>query len=289
MKKLVNVSLLLLGMSVALFSCTAQVPKADLKTDVDSISYAMGVLYASQIEQLFMQLNLDPENKTDFIQGFKNGFAVNAKNKKAIASMVGESFGLQMSVQFVPDFSQQLFGDTIQTINRKSFLAGYVGAVISDSTTLFNSQEAQMYSMTTMELIRKASTEKRFADVKKENEEWLENNKSNEGVIVLPSGLQYKVLKEGTGPQPEETDVVKVYYKGSNIQGEVFEEPSDPSQFPLGNVIRGWTEGIQLMPVGSKYIFYIPADLAYGEQERSAAIQPFSTLIFEVELLEIVK
>ena len=291
MKKLVNATLLSLLMSVTLFSCTAQGPKADLKTDVDSISYAMGVLYASQVEQIFMQLDLDPENKTDFMQGFKDGFAVDAKNKKAIASLVGKSVGLSMGTQFVPQYSAQLFGDDSETISRKNFLAGYLGSIISDSTTLMTRQEAQTYTMTAPELIRKAAFEKRYADVKKENETWLENNKTNEGVIVLSSGLQYKVLLEGTGAKPEASNVVKVYYKGTNIQDEVFDEtqPDDPRQFPLGGVIKGWTEGIQLMPVGSKYIFYIPADLAYGEQERSEKIKPFSTLIFEVELLEIVE
>ncbi|MDR2805584.1 MAG: FKBP-type peptidyl-prolyl cis-trans isomerase, partial [Dysgonamonadaceae bacterium] len=118
-----------------------------------------------------------------------------------------------------------------------------------------------------------------------------EKNKSNEGVVVLPSGLQYKVITEGTGPKPAATDVVKVNYKGTNIKEEVFDttEGGEPRQFSLNGVITGWTEGIQLMPVGSKYIFYVPADLAYGEQERSAEIKPFSTLIFEVELLDIVK
>jgi len=291
MKKLVNVSFLTLLMSVTLFSCTAQVPKADLKTDVDSISYAMGVLYASQVEQIFMQLNLDQQYKGEFIKGFKEGFAVNAKNQKAIATLVGKSVGMNMGTQFVPQFSEQLFGDTIQLMSTKSFLAGYLGSVISDSTTLMNRQEAQMYYMPAMESIRKAASEKKYAGVKKENEEWLEKNKSNEGVIVLENGLQYQVITEGTGAKPAATDVVKVYYKGTNINGEEFDKTADgdPRQFLLGNVIKGWTEGIQLMSVGSKYIFYIPADLAYGEQERSAEIKPFSTLIFEVELLEIVK
>ena len=292
MKKLVNVSLLSLLMSVAFFSCTAQVPKADLKTDVDSLSYAMGVLFASQVEQIFMQLNLDQENKADFIRGFKTGFAVDAKDKKAFAAGIGESIGLSISTQNVPQFNDYLFGgDSTQTISRENFLSGYLGSVISDSTTLMTRDEAQMYQQTAAESIRRAATDRRYADVKKENEEWLENNKSEEGVIVLPNGLQYKVLTEGKGPKPEATDVVKVYYTGTNIKGEKFDatEVGDPRQFPLNGVIRGWTEGIQLMPVGSKYIFYIPADLAYGEQERSAEIKPYSTLIFEVELLEIVK
>ena len=286
MKKLVNVLFLSLLMSVVLFSCTARVPKANLKTDVDSLSYAMGVLYAAQVDQIFMQWNLDQKDKADFIQGFKEGFAISAKDKKATASAWGKWIGFSLGTQFVPQFSEYLFGDTVQTISRTNFLSGLFGSIISDSTTLMSRQEAEMYQMTAVESIRQAPIEKR----KKENEEWLVNNKSNEGVIELPSGLQYKVITEGTGPKPEATDMVKVYYKGTTILGEEFDSTKEePAQFPLNGVIKGWTEGIQLMSVGSKYMFYIPADLAYGEQERGAQIKPFSTLIFEVELLEIVK
>ncbi|MDR1526976.1 MAG: FKBP-type peptidyl-prolyl cis-trans isomerase [Dysgonamonadaceae bacterium] len=292
MKKSVSVSLFLVLVVIALFSCTAQVPKADLKTAVDSISYAQGIMYASQVEQIFMSLGLDSANKADYIKGFKEGFARNEKDKKAIAIEVGQWFGLQYSTQFVPYFNQQLFGgDSTQTMSKKNFLAGYLASVVNDSTAAFTVQDAQAYSMSTTELIRKASIERQYAEPKKENEEWLEKNKSEEGVVVLPSGLQYKVVTEGKGAKPAATDVVKVNYKGTNIKDEVFDsnEGSDPRQFSLNGVIKGWTEGIQLMPVGSKYIFYIPSDLAYGEQERSAEIQPFSTLIFEVELLEIIK
>lgn len=293
MKKLVNVSLLLLLMGVALLSCTAQVPKVDLKTDIDSISYAQGVLYASQVEQIFMQLNLDEKHKTAFMQGFKEGFKIDPKNQKKNAFTIGKMVGHQMGTQFVPYFNEQLFGgDSTQTMNRKSFLAGYLGSVVSDSTTLLTRQEAQMYSMTAIESIRRAATEKKWANYKKENEEWLENNKSQQGVNPLPSGLQYKVITEGSGAKPAATDVVKVHYHGTVINGAVFDSSVDrgePAQFSLSGVIRGWTEGIQLMSVGSKYIFYIPAELAYGEQQRGEQILPFSTLIFEVELLDIVK
>jgi FKBP-type peptidyl-prolyl cis-trans isomerase FklB len=292
MKKLVNVSLLSVLAVIALFSCTAQVPKADLKTAVDSISYAQGVMYASQIEQLFMQLGLDSVNKSDFVSGFKVGFSVDEKDKKAIANKVGQSIGMQLRIQVVPYFNSQLFGtDSTQTISTKDFMAGYLSSVVNDSNIVFNMQDAQAYSMTAMESIKKEALEKQYGESKKENEEWLEKNKSAEGVQVTPSGLQYKVITEGTGPKPAETDVVKVNYKGTNINDEVFDstDGGDPRQFSLNGVIRGWTEGMQLMPVGSKYIFYVPADLAYGEQDRGEFIKPFSTLIFEVELLEIVK
>jgi FKBP-type peptidyl-prolyl cis-trans isomerase FklB len=292
MKKVVNASLLMLLWVGVLFSCTAQVPKADLKTDVDSVSYAQGVLMSSAAEQAFMQLQLDSSNKTAYMKAFKEGFLMNEKDKNARAAALGKIMGISYGTEFVKSFNQQLFGtDSTQTLSRENFLSGFLGGVNSDTTTLMNRQEAQMYAMTAMEGIRKAAVARQYADVKKANEDWLEKNKSNEGVQVTPSGLQYKVEREGTGVKPVASDRVKVYYRGTNIKGEEFETKIDgePVEFPLGNVIKGWTEGIQLMPVGSKYILYVPASLAYGEQQRSEQIQPFSTLIFEVELLDIVK
>lgn len=121
--------------------------------------------------------------------------------------------------------------------------------------------------------------------------EFLEKNKMNEGVVETESGLQYKVITLGTGAKPQATDEVKVHYHGTTITGTVFDssvERGEPIVFPLNHVIAGWTEGVQLMPVGSKFIFYIPSELAYGEQGAGGIIKPGATLIFEVELLDIV-
>jgi FKBP-type peptidyl-prolyl cis-trans isomerase FklB len=134
--------------------------------------------------------------------------------------------------------------------------------------------------------------EKQFVEVKKEGEDFLAENKTNEGVITLESGLQYKVLTEGTGPVPKATDVVKAHYHGTLIDGMVFDssmERGEPIQIPVGGVIRGWQEALQLMPVGSKWMLYIPQELAYGANPQPGGpIQPYSALIFEIELLEIV-
>jgi len=122
-------------------------------------------------------------------------------------------------------------------------------------------------------------------------QEFLAANKTKEGVIVTASGLQYKVITLGKGAKPLVTDKVKVHYKGTLIDGTKFDSSYDrgtPTEFPLANVIRGWTEGLQLMPVGSKFEFYIPGELAYGPRAPQT-IGPNQTLIFEVELLEIVK
>lgn len=124
----------------------------------------------------------------------------------------------------------------------------------------------------------------------KEGIAFREENAKNPNVVTLPSGLQYEILVEGNGPKPKANDTVKCHYHGTTIKGEVFDSSvlrNQPASFPLNRVIEGWTEGVQLMSVGSKFKFVIPAELAYGEQQISKEIGPNSTLIFEVDLLDI--
>ncbi len=132
------------------------------------------------------------------------------------------------------------------------------------------------------------------AKAKEEGDKFLEENKAKPGVITTESGLQYQVITEGDGERPQATDRVKVHYTGTLLDGTVFDssvENGEPATFGVGQVIKGWTEGLQIMPVGSKYIFWIPSDMAYGERGtgQGGPIGPNSTLKFEVELLEIVK
>ncbi|HZE28366.1 MAG TPA: FKBP-type peptidyl-prolyl cis-trans isomerase [Terriglobales bacterium] len=125
---------------------------------------------------------------------------------------------------------------------------------------------------------------------KSEGETFLAENKSKEGVVTLPSGLQYKILKAGDGPKPAATDSVVCNYKGTLINGKEFDSSykrGQPATFPVSGVIKGWTEALQLMPVGSKWQLFVPPDLAYGERGAGADIQPDSTLLFEVELMSI--
>lgn len=126
---------------------------------------------------------------------------------------------------------------------------------------------------------------------KEEVAKFMEKNGKRAGVVTTASGLQYEVLKEGEGPKPVDTSVVSVHYHGTLMDGEVFDssvERGAPAQFPLNQVIAGWTEGIQLMSVGSKYKFWIPSDLAYGDNGAGGMIKPGAMLVFEVELLDIV-
>ena len=143
-----------------------------------------------------------------------------------------------------------------------------------------------------MDTIKEKAIAEKYADNKAAGEKFLAENKEKEGVITLPSGLQYKVIKEGKGAKPTETDRVKVNYRGTLIDGKEFDSSykrNEPATFRANQVIKGWTEALTMMPVGSKWELYIPSELAYGTRETGGDIKPFSTLIFEVELLEIVK
>ena len=163
---------------------------------------------------------------------------------------------------------------------------------LAGGKTLLTEEEAQAAISEVQNDVRKKQQENMQATGaanKKEGDAFLTANRTKEGVVTLPSGLQYKILKEGTGPKPAATDTVACNYRGTFINGTEFDSSykrGQPASFPVTGVIKGWTEALQLMPVGSKWQLFIPSDLAYGEPGRPG-IEPSSTLIFEVELLSI--
>lgn len=225
-------------------SCNSQgVTKKSLDTEIDSVSYAIGMDVARNVGTSFTDFDNDL-----FIQGYKS----------------------------VIDSSEVLIDkEAVQEIIR-SYMT-----------------KKQQVDREKQQADALAKAEEQFNDNKVTGEKFLEENKNKEGVKVTESGLQYLVMKEGTGEKPTAASKVKVHYHGTLIDGTVFDSSVDrgtPSEFGVGQVIKGWTEGLQLMPVGSKYKFFIPQDLAYGAFPRQGGpIKPFSVLIFEVELLEIVK
>jgi FKBP-type peptidyl-prolyl cis-trans isomerase len=168
-----------------------------------------------------------------------------------------------------------------------------------EGKTLMTDDAARKYIMSfiskreTVKAAKKADEDKvKYKDYIERNEAFLAQNKSKAGVTTTASGLQYEVIKMGTGPKPNDKNTVKVNYAGSLIDGTEFDSSvkrKEPATFPVSGVIPGWTEALQLMPVGSKFKLYLPAALAYGATGAGETIKPFSTLIFEVELLEIVK
>jgi FKBP-type peptidyl-prolyl cis-trans isomerase FklB len=159
--------------------------------------------------------------------------------------------------------------------------------------TLLTEEQAQTAIMQVQNQLREKQQEKMQAEGtenKKQGEAFLAENKTKEGVKTLPSGLEYKILKEGTGPKPTASDTVECNYRGTLIDGKEFDSSAKhggPATFPVGGVIKGWTEALQMMPVGSKWQLFIPPDLAYGQRGAGPDIGPDATLIFEVELVSI--
>lgn len=164
---------------------------------------------------------------------------------------------------------------------------------LAGGKTLLTEEQAQTALMQVQSELRQKQQEKMQAETaenKKQGEDFLSANKSKEGVVTLPSGLEYKILTAGTGPKPTAGDTVECNYKGTLIDGKEFDSSAKhggPATFPVSGVIKGWTEALQLMPVGSKWQLFIPPDLAYGGRGAGPEIGPDSTLIFEVELVGI--
>ena len=237
-------------------------------------------------DYLASQLGVSKEDMPDFIRGLKEGIS-----KRKDASFSAYTAGLQIAAQveraMLPNIKKQFKGTSAE-INDKFFFKGLIAAMEKD-TTFFKLEEAQEY----VSKKQKALAEQYNAQVKAAGEKFLTENKKKAGVVTLPSGLQYKVLVKGNGPKPTKDDQVAVVYEGRTIDGKVFDatarhgKPNDT--FGVSNLIKGWTEALTLMPVGSKWEIYIPQELAYGARGAGDDIAPYSTLIFTLELQDIVK
>ena len=192
-----------------------------------------------------------------------------------------DSLSYSLGLMLAQNLSRQGF----DTVEAKSLAAG-VEDVLAGNELKLHLAEAQKIVQDYI----KTKKSKQFEEVIKEGEEFLKNNAEKEGVKTTESGLQYEILTEGDGAVPEKSDRVTVHYEGTLLDGSVFDSSikrGEPATFGVTQVINGWTEALQLMPVGSKWRLYIPYDLAYGERGAGPKIGPYSTLIFEVELLEI--
>jgi len=198
---------------------------------------------------------------------------------------VGYAIGAQIGAQLAM---------TKDDIDTKALIAGLTDAM--DGTTLkLTDQQMQEAKMAFQQKVQEKAQKEMMQLAEKnktEGETFLAQNKTKEGVVTLPSGLQYKVIQAGTGETPKETDTVVTHYRGTLIDGKVFDssiERGQPATFPVNGVIKGWSEALQHMKVGAKWQLFVPAELAYGERGAGQVIAPNSTLIFDIELLEIKK
>ncbi len=257
--------------------CPNGVKTITLATHNDSLNYAFGLLNGDQIKIYALANDSDKSQQKELIAAVNKALKSKIKNPQLV------NIGKQIGASIKEQEPTGLVGLESVSTDFELIKQGFINGLYND-TTLFTHEQAQEYIETTINHIK-------YGETKELGEKFLEANALNDSVVVTESGLQYKVLKLGKGKKPVATDKVKVHYHGTLIDGTVFDssvQRGEPITFALNQVIAGWTEGLQLMPVGSKFVFYIPANLGYGERQ-AGSIPPYSTLIFEVELLGIEK
>ena len=276
--------------AAAFTSCGNGTPSANLKNDIDTLSYAVGMTQSDGLKEYLVQrVGVDTAYIDEFIKGLNAG-ATAGDDKKKAAYYAGVQIGQQIGGQMVQGLNYELFGaDSTQTISLKNLLAGFVSG-ITGKKQLMTLEQARMTMETKMHTVKASNMEKQYGDYKKKNEDFLAKNKKQQGVVTLPSGVQYKVLKAGNGTVPADTSTVMVHYEGKTIEGKVFDSSykrGEPVTMRCNQVIKGWTEALTHMPAGSKWEVYIPQQLAYGERAQGQDIKPFSTLVFTIELISV--
>ena len=277
--------------ALVMASCGNGTPKADMKNDVDSLSYAIGMAQTQGLQDyLVMRMGVDTTYMDEFVKGLNEGVNTGSDKKKQ-AYYAGLQIGQQVSEQMIKGLNMELFGeDSTQTISLKNFMAGFVAGTLKKDGKM-TMEEATKYAETTMRTVKARQMEKNFGENKKAGEEFLAAKAKEEGVKKIEgTGVLYEVLTEGNGEIPADSSVVKVRYEGSLIDGTVFDgnmDAKEPMSIRCTNVIQGWTAALTHMPVGSKWKVYIPQEMAYGEREAGDKIKPFSTLVFVIDLVGI--
>ncbi|MCQ2128201.1 MAG: FKBP-type peptidyl-prolyl cis-trans isomerase [Bacteroidaceae bacterium] len=264
--------------------CASAQTKGDvqLKNPTDSISYTAGYANSTGLDAfLERQFNISKKDLPEFVEAFKAALK-KVGNKKATIELAGATIANQIGTTMVPQLKEQFEGTKL---NDDLLYRGLLDGLMQD-TAVVNRTAAQKYFRGKVDDIRKAKEEAQ----KEAGKKWLADNAKKKGVKTLPSGLQYKVITEGTGAIPTKDQTVTVKYEGKTIDGKVFDSSykrnPQTTDFKPTQVIKGWTEALTMMPVGSVWELYIPENLAYGSQQKPN-IPAYSTLIFKVELIGI--
>ena len=244
-----------------------------LTSSSDTLSYAAGMSMTRGLsDYLANQFGVTPAQMPDFLRGLRQGIA-NRKDSAFAAYVAGLLISSQVDKTMLPNIASKFEG-TSAPINPDMLYKGFVAALAKDSTVLKQATAEQIFEKKEVEL--KAQKD---AEMKAKNEAYLEENKKKEGVVTLADGLQYRIIKKGDGPIPTAADRVQVIYEGKTIDGKVFDATSrhgvEFDTFNVGGLIKGWTEALQMMPVGSKWEIVIPQNLAYGERGAGRDIGPF--------------
>ena len=273
-------------------ACGNGTPSANLKTDLDSASYAFGMAQSQGLKDYLVNgVGIDTAYMDDFFKGLNEAVKASSnQDKKKEAYLMGLQIGQAVGTRMIKGLNQQMFGeDSTKTISVDNFMAGFVAATAGNKG-LMTIEQASELSQTLMKKIHDQNMEKEFGPNKVAGEKFLAENAKKEGVKTLAGGVQYKVIKEGNGAIPADTSRVKVNYEGRLLDGTVFDSSykrGEPAEFRCNQVIKGWTEALVHMPAGSVWEVYVPQELAYGPRQQGNDIKPFSMLIFKIELLEV--
>lgn len=258
---------------------------------VDLFSYCLGIANSNGLKQYMQQqLKIDTTKYMDeFLRGFEAA-AANPTDQKLKAYATGIQIAEQVLNQMLPQANKQITDNRDSAfINKAEFLRGFVEATRLTSTV--SADSAMSVAERQMEYYHDQLMEKKYGDNRIAGEKFLAENAKKDSVVTLKSGLQYKIIKAGTGEKPTDKSRVEVNYEGRLIDGTVFDSSykrNKPQEFSVDGVVPGFSEALKLMPVGSTWEVYIPQQLAYGAREnRNSPIKPFSTLIFKIELLSI--
>lgn len=270
-----------------LVSCGNSTPKANLKSEIDTVSYAMGVMQGQSLKEYMTRgMGIDTAYVDEFIKGLNVG--VNAgDDKKKSAYYAGVQIGQQISNQMVKAINHDLFGDdSTKSVSMKNLMAALICGVKGEKT-IMTAEQAQMVWQAKSQAIKAKSMEQQYGKNKAEGAKFMAEYAKKAGVKKLDGGVLYRVIKEGKGEMPKDTSLVRVHYEGKTVDGKVFDssyERKEPVQLRANQVIPGWTTALTHMPVGSTWEVVIPYDKAYGDRE-TPQIKPFSTLIFKIELV----
>lgn len=265
----------------------APAPGASLITPSDSLSYAVGMAQTNGLEQYLQgKFQLGEKDMPEVIRGLEDYLRM---GEKAKAYAAGFDIANMLEQSMLP-YRKEQFKDYKDSVQAEMFNKGFIASLKKDTTAMKPEQAEAIFR----QAAKGAETATNLAN-KKAGEDFLAENAKKQGVVTLPDGLQYKVITEGTGEKPQPTDRVTVRYEGRHINGDVFDSSykrhPDTTTFGVTQVIKGWTEALQLMPAGSKWEVYIPYNLAYGETGAGprSGIKPYEALVFTVELVNIEK
>ena len=288
MKKITIMAAMAIAAAVVT-SCGQSPAKANLKTDIDSASYASGVQQAERFNQanVLEQMEVDSAYLNDFVKGLNDAVSA-SDSKKKLAYFMGANVGVQIVKGILPQMNASYFADdSTKTMSTADFVAAFIETIKGGKLAIPSEQADSVLAAFSSNL-----TKKQYAENKKAGEEFMAETAKKDSIQKTESGLLYKVLTEGKGALLEDGQKVKITYEGRLIDGTVFDSTEkhggEPITFAPTEVIPGFGEALKMMPVGSEWEIYIPQDLAYGER-GSMGIKPYSALIFKIKMLDIVK